>query len=158
MRLDNIPKAALQAELKRRELEAEKTKYSKAEAAVISQRIAEYYGRPEALWEITTEGDCEGRTINSLGIEYGNIFDLARKYSGHCMYSLRFERAKSVVKNPETKEVHVSLGIDSGTWKDPAVLLPDIFREWMMFNPPDCVASIEPSTGGGTGSVKVVFK
>jgi len=156
MKLDNIPKAALQAELKRRELEAEKAKYSKVDARLLAQRIAENYGRPEGLWEITTEGDCEGRTVNQLGIEYGNIFDLAKKYSGHCMYSLRFEKAKSVAMNPEKKEVNISLGIDSGTWNEPAVLLPDAFTEWMYYNPSDCVASIEP--GGAFSSVKVVFK
>ncbi|BEU14801.1 hypothetical protein [Bacillus phage CM1] len=49
---------------------------------------------PEGVWEVTTEGDCEGRSIRRLGTYEGHILDIVRQLAGQAYYQLTFERAK----------------------------------------------------------------
>jgi hypothetical protein len=68
-------------------------------------------------WKVTTEGDCEGRSVKSLGVHKGHIDDIAFHLAPACMYSLTF--TPTVVKDehpPKRKEVHIVLDIKSKTW------------------------------------------
>lgn len=46
---------------------------------------------PNALWQVTTEGDCEGRSTRNLGIYRGNWYDIALHLADKCCYSLNFK-------------------------------------------------------------------
>lgn len=75
-------------------------------------------------WKITTEGDCEGKTITDLGIHYGYLDDLAFSLGGKAYYHLNFEFIDRPVPKPEPSRVnvvHIQLGIDSGTWDLPSI-------------------------------------
>lgn len=43
------------------------------------------------LYKVTTEGDCEGRSTNNLGIWHGAIADIAFHLADRMFYSLNFE-------------------------------------------------------------------
>lgn len=49
---------------------------------------------PEGVWEVTTEGDCEGRSVRHLGTYEGHILDIVRQLAGQAFYQLEFERVK----------------------------------------------------------------
>lgn len=42
------------------------------------------------LWIVTTEGDCEGRTTQQLGVHEGDPAIIALNLSSHACYSLEF--------------------------------------------------------------------
>lgn len=66
------------------------------------------------IWEVTTEGDCEGRTTLNLGIHEGFIDEIAFKLADQVGYKLRFTwvDAKRVNEmHAVTTEVHISLAI-----------------------------------------------
>jgi len=73
---------------------------------------------PVGVWNVQTEGDCEGRSIRSLGVFEGHIVDIAASLAQFAMYDLSF--------SPATKEqlpyargfgkVSISLPIGTGTW------------------------------------------
>lgn len=67
------------------------------------------------IWTVTTEGDCEGRSVTSLGTYEGFIDEIALKLAGRAYYGLRFNPAKQIEKEarPGTS-VQLSLGIDTG--------------------------------------------
>lgn len=44
----------------------------------------------EPIWEVTTEGDCEGKAIRKLGVFTGNPVDIAFKLADKAMYTLFF--------------------------------------------------------------------
>lgn len=81
------------------------------------------YSKPYGRWQVSTEGDCEGKTILNLGIHEGFIDEIAR-YLAESIgsgYSLTFARLPDQTSTDytlakEVKEVHITLGIDSGTW------------------------------------------
>lgn len=50
------------------------------------------YMEPNALWRVTTEGDCEGRSTRTLGIFRGNWYEIALHLADRCCYSLNFEK------------------------------------------------------------------
>lgn len=56
------------------------------------------------LYEVTTEGDCEGRSSRSLGIWKGNISDIAFHLADKMFYSLRFEPITINKPNKISKE------------------------------------------------------
>ena len=79
------------------------------------------YSDPYGTWEVTTEGDVEGRSTTDLGVFTGFIDDIAKRLADKCYYSLCFIKkntdANSIPIHPtEHKEVSVSLGINSETW------------------------------------------
>lgn len=49
---------------------------------------------PEGVWEVTTEGDCEGRSTRRLGTYERHILDIVRQLAGQAYYQLTFKRAK----------------------------------------------------------------
>lgn len=70
-------------------------------------------------WEVTTEGDVEGRSVRSLGVHEGYLDEIALNLAVQAYYGLRFivvkdpkQNNRSITKN----EVEVSLDISSGTW------------------------------------------
>lgn len=78
------------------------------------------YNSSYGLWKVTTEGDCEGKTIRNLGTYEGNISDIAFYLKNKCEYSLQFSPAKDIKIKPcdvtHYGYVNISLDIDSGTW------------------------------------------
>jgi hypothetical protein len=82
-------------------------------------RTVQNYKSPVGIWKVTTEGDCEGRSTEDLGVHEGHIVDIAFRLSGHALYGLSFSPAKPEDtlphKTPRNK-VNISLGINSGTW------------------------------------------
>lgn len=78
------------------------------------------YNKPYGTWKVTTEGDCEGRSIRDLGTHEGYLDDIAFKLANKSYYSLTFhlipdDKKIDVIPKSGTK-VNVSLDIDSGTW------------------------------------------
>jgi hypothetical protein len=71
-------------------------------------------------WEVTTEGDCEGRTTARLGTHTGFIDEIALTLGAKAYYKLRFKLlADKPIADPKpilVESVSVSLFIDSGTW------------------------------------------
>lgn len=47
---------------------------------------------PVGWWKVTTEGDCEGRSIDQLGTHYGHIAEIAFGLERGGGYSLTFEK------------------------------------------------------------------
>lgn len=75
---------------------------------------------PVGLWKVTTEGDCEGRSVRDLGVWKGHVADIAFTLRYKAMYGLRFSPYE--IKNPKQPEsavgdtVNISLNINTGTW------------------------------------------
>lgn len=78
------------------------------------------YTNTYGLWKVTTEGDCEGRSIRDLGTFKGYIDEIAFALADKCFYSLCFtylsEKDYMTPLVPKSDTVNVSLNIDSGTW------------------------------------------
>lgn len=69
------------------------------------------------LWKVTTEEDCEGKTIMNLGIWKGDIDDIALFLADKAVYSLTFSPASiNIPKDPTYTSVNVTLDINSNTW------------------------------------------
>jgi hypothetical protein len=73
---------------------------------------------PVGWWEVTTEGDCEGKSTKLLGVHYGHVAGIALSLGNKGGYSLSFYPAKQpkdvteTPKEPEeyiavTKEIHI---------------------------------------------------
>lgn len=77
---------------------------------------------PVGWWEVTTEGDCEGRTTSHLGTYYGHVAEIA--FSLKCGgYSLQFRKIDTQEPPPEnhtpyqivTKKTNISFfGLNTG--------------------------------------------
>lgn len=68
-------------------------------------------------WEVTTEGDVEGRTTKHLGTHTGWVDEIALYLGNKCYYSLCFKRVEQIkTYNPTVKSVNVCFDIDSKTW------------------------------------------
>ena len=69
-------------------------------------------------FEVTTEGDCEGKSIRYLGTYTGYIDEIAFALADKCYYKLRFHQIypEDLKHDIKRKEVTISLDIDSGTW------------------------------------------
>lgn len=76
------------------------------------------YKSPYGVWEVTTEADCEGKSIKKLGVHEGFIDDIAFALADEQYYSLCFKAVnpKRLDMTPRRKEVNVSLDISSNTW------------------------------------------
>ena len=46
------------------------------------------------VWHVTTEGDCEGRSIKDFGYFKGNLMEIAKRLGGHQYYALDFSEFK----------------------------------------------------------------
>jgi len=75
------------------------------------------YKSTYGLWEVTTEGDVEGRSTNHLGTHKGHIDEIALHLANQNYYSLTFKLVEAIeTYEPTKKEVNVQLDIESGTW------------------------------------------
>ena len=79
------------------------------------------YTNPYGLWEVTTEGDCEGRSKKGLGIFEGYLDDIAFYLANKAYYTLEFKkisipRISHEDVSMEQSEVDVLLDSSSGTW------------------------------------------
>lgn len=84
-------------------------------------------------FEVTTEGDCEGRTTKNLGVYTGFIDEIALHLADKChYYSLRFREIEIRTSFPATRDkVHVSfdssfpLNVAQSVFKDRPVEVSD---------------------------------
>ena len=75
------------------------------------------YTSAQGFWKVTTEGDCEGKSIRDLGVHYGYLDDIAFALADKCYYSLCFKLVDPMTLDVPTKnKVNIVLDIDSGTW------------------------------------------
>jgi len=81
------------------------------------------YKSTYGLWEVTTEGDVEGRSTNHLGTHKGHIDEIALHLANQNYYSLTFKLVEAI---DEPKEVNVQLDIESGTWDMRDDLIPEM--------------------------------
>jgi hypothetical protein len=106
MNLDNFSTEELAAELKRRKL--------------VPHPIRGNFKSPVGLWDVSTEGDCEGKSVTDLGTHRGHIVDIALLLSPFSFYELKFEPARQTSAKKQTlpprETVGIALGISSGTW------------------------------------------
>ncbi len=84
----------------------------------MTKKLAESYKKAYGFWEVTTEGDCEGRSVSRLGIYEGYIDEIALALADKCYYSLCFVAINihSLDMTPTRKTVDVTFGVNSGTW------------------------------------------
>lgn len=77
------------------------------------------YKKPYGIWEVTTEGDCEGRSTRRLGVFEGYLDDIALALADKTYYSLHFTKIDIHTLDhvpPKKNSVEVTLNIESGTW------------------------------------------
>lgn len=105
------------------------------------------------VFKITTEGDCEGRSVRDLGTYKGYIDEIAFALADKCYYSLTFHQINpeehKLDMTPKRKEVNITLDIDSGTWdlkgKDRIKYFENFFKD----------RNVEISNGNCYGGVKI---
>lgn len=69
-------------------------------------------------FKVTTEGDCEGRSMEDLGVYTGYVDEIAFALADKCCYKLCFTLVEPITLDltPKKDTVKISLDIDSGTW------------------------------------------
>ena len=74
------------------------------------------YGR----WEVTTEGDCEGKSVKSLGVHKGHVDEIARSLASSTMYGLHFQAvpARGTPAKGDATSVSISFDLSSGISPD----------------------------------------
>ncbi len=87
-------------------------------------------------WHVTTEGDCEGRSIRDLGFHKGCLNDIAFALADKQYYSLQFTPINPVELQhapAKASRVTVSLGASfSGTWSTSAKERVEYFKSMMI--------------------------
>lgn len=75
------------------------------------------YDKTYGMWNVSTEGDVEGRSLVNLGTYEGHIDEIALHLANKAYYSLKFS-AVSIPKTlpPTGVEANVNLDIASNTW------------------------------------------
>lgn len=83
----------------------------------MTKKLAESYKKAYGFWEVTTEGDCEGRSVSRLGIYEGYIDEIALALADRCYYSLCFRPIdpRALDLTPKRKSVEISFDIGSNT-------------------------------------------
>ena len=69
-------------------------------------------------FKVTTEGDCEGKSVRDLGVHTGYIDEIAFALADKCFYTLCFALVEPTTLDltPKKDTVKISLDIDSGAW------------------------------------------
>ena len=70
------------------------------------------YDKAYGFWHVTTEGDCEGRSITDLGVFEGNIDTIALALADRCYYyTLYFTAVDPTAydKTPKKDEINISI-------------------------------------------------
>ncbi len=65
------------------------------------------------VWKVTTEGDCEGKSVKQLGIYLGEVHEIAFHLASKAYYALHFEEIPShraEVLPPTKDRVCISFG------------------------------------------------
>ena len=79
--------------------------------------IKKGYDNVYGTWQVTTEGDVEGRSVKQLGIYTGYVDEIALHLSDRVYYSLTFKRSEDVGEYVQKRNsVLVQFDIESGTW------------------------------------------
>lgn len=90
------------------------------------------------LWDVTTEGDCEGRTTTQLGVHQGHFDEVALKFANKAYYGLRLKWVDPTISKgikPKATEVQVSMDIETGTWDLHGELRSHAFRTFLANRP-----------------------
>lgn len=77
------------------------------------------YDKAYGFWHVTTEGDCEGRSITDLGVFEGNIDTIALALADRCYYyTLYFTAVDPTAydKAPKKDEINISIYGASGMY------------------------------------------
>lgn len=62
------------------------------------------------VYRVSTENDCEGRSLRDLGVWQGSIEDIALYLANKCYYSLTFEECEiQTPKEPTRNKVDITL-------------------------------------------------
>ncbi|MFB5758977.1 hypothetical protein [Paenibacillus medicaginis] len=72
--------------------EIQKLRKEVEEKAAMLQKLETEHFNIYGIWEITTEGDVEGRSTKKLGTYKGSLFDAVKKYGDQGCYSLTCTR------------------------------------------------------------------
>lgn len=150
--MQNLTTDQLEAELRRRK-EAENEErnlWAWKEAPLLT------------YWKVTTEVDCEGRIMKTLGYFYGTPADILRYLIANNItpgYQFFFERIEDPVVDVSKQdqylkdfhgEAHISLDDRSGTWKMKAENRAKIVQEYF-----GDTATVTPSNYFSAVRVKV---
>lgn len=139
MELSEVSIAELQAEiLRRKKLAASKG---------IFEKIKSYMGNPFGTWKVTTEGDCEGRSIKTIGVFEGHIVDIALELGQQGGYSLSFEPfiLKNLASPVRVEKIEVSFPIQTGTWEK-GVEYDEAVEKWLKTMKPENKFQVERCT------------
>ena len=94
------------------------------------KKLTPAYSDPYGTWEVTTEGDVEGRSTKHLGTFTGFVDEIALYLADKCYYSLQFRKVEPIKEfNPTRDSVHVSFDIDSKTWDLPRLERVEVMKE-----------------------------
>lgn len=91
------------------------------------------YSNAYGFWQVTTEGDEEGRTTRVLGTFKGRIDEIAFALAERSFYKLTFKAVDLSIPEPTKihETVHVSFDIDSGIWDMNNVEIADLAKHIM---------------------------
>ena len=84
-------------------------------------------------FKVTTEGDCEGKSIRDLGVHTGYIDEIAFALADQCEYTLQFalvEPPTALDLTPKKDTVRIRLDIDSGAWDFNVADAMDYFKSF----------------------------
>ena len=90
------------------------------------------------LWDVTTEGYCEGRSTRHLGVHQGHFDEVALKFADKAYYGLCLKWVDPVAHDglrPTASRVQVSMGIDTGTWNIHGQDRIDAFKRFLKGRP-----------------------
>lgn len=110
------------------------------------------YNTPRGWWRVTTEGDCEGKSIKDLGIYEGYIDDIAKNLSQSAFYALHFEALEPQIVSKRTASSRDSVEISIPTSVYNKEEKKSFFQNLFRGRP----VKIEPGTYNSC--VKLVFK
>jgi len=99
-------------------------------------KVKEEYKNTYGRWQVTTEGDCEGRTTTDLGIHLGHVDDIAFYLADKALYGLEFKKLEDIEEYRDIgKEVHVQFDIESETWNKTSKELTEDMKQIFMDRP-----------------------
>lgn len=91
------------------------------------------YLDPNGVWQVTTEGDCEGKSTRNLGVYSGRLDEIAFALAEKSLYALSFKKLDLTIPTPTKarERVNVVLDITSGAWDMTAEERVSAFREML---------------------------
>lgn len=105
-------------------------------------------------WQVSTEGDEEGRSIRNLGVFHGNIDEIAFALADKVMYTLNFEAVEpDYIPVPATKEyatrINVFLCLENVSYGDSNTRF-NVMREMLKDT------NISVMNGPGYGTISLI--